>query len=132
MFSFQDGVITPVSPEPTDPEQASEDVRTNGYHGSEEAVGMETEEEKIQALMGRSDTAVIFPEPVSDHEEGNITTENEGQCSDTARLCVCACVCVCVCVCVCRLAEWSARVVTLNKWRSSFYIYATVRYFRSK
>ncbi len=29
----------------------------------------ESEEEKIQELMGRSDTAVIFPEPVSDHEE---------------------------------------------------------------
>jgi hypothetical protein len=28
--------------------------------------------------MSRSDTAVIFPEPVSDQEEGNNTTENEG------------------------------------------------------
>ena len=34
-----------------------------------------SEEDKIQELMTRSDTAVIFPEPVSDHEDN---TENVG------------------------------------------------------
>ena len=32
---------------------------------------LQNEEDRIQELMGRSDTAVIFPEPVSDQEEGN-------------------------------------------------------------
>ncbi|KAK2145695.1 hypothetical protein LSH36_662g02038 [Paralvinella palmiformis] len=72
------GAVTPASPASTNPEPASEEVRTtNGYHGNDEAGCTETEEEKIQELMSRSDTAVIFPEPVSDHEEGNVTTENE-------------------------------------------------------
>ena len=37
-----------------------------------------TEEDKIQELLNRSDTAVIFPEPVSDHDDGpsNATTED--------------------------------------------------------
>ena len=35
----------------------------------EEEKGEESEEDKIQELMNRSDTAVIFPEPVSDPED---------------------------------------------------------------
>lgn len=40
----------------------------------------ESEEEKIQELMGRSDTAVIFPEPVSDQEDNIVNgDENDGK-----------------------------------------------------
>lgn len=32
---------------------------------------MKCEEDKIKELLERGDTAVIFPEPVSDHEDDN-------------------------------------------------------------
>jgi len=41
-------------------------------------VGCVTEEEKIQEYLNRSDTAVIYPEPVSDHE-GDEEEEDEDE-----------------------------------------------------
>ena len=59
-----------------DAENGYYDNLQNGYHPNKMLENRLSEEDRIQELMNRSDTAVIYPEPVSDQEENTAPHDN--------------------------------------------------------
>ncbi len=59
-----------------DAENGYHDNLLNGYYPNKMLENRRSEDDTIQELMNRSDTAVIFPEAVSDQEENTAPHDN--------------------------------------------------------